>query len=292
MMALVPCTSIKAAKGCRMSTSKDNECVKRGTIKQLESEWPVDLQGADDGDRKWAVVTGATSGIGKATAIQLAKNGFSVLAIGRRSHSWSDYENIVGLICDVRNLEQVKRIPQFFEDKKSYPSLLINSAGLAKGVEDFPEAKIEDWDQMIDTNVRGLLYVCRALIPLLEKAKLAHIVNIGSVAGKWVYRGGSVYAGTKFAVRAISEGLRMDLIGKKIRVTNVEPGMVDTEFSLVRLGNKAAADKVYEGMNPLTPEDIADTIIWSISRPAHVNIQELVIFPTAQAAVGQVWRSK
>src|SRR5690606_12858827 len=134
-----------------------------------------------------------------------------------------------------------------------------------------------DLDLMIDTNVKGLLYLTRGLLPYMVKNKSGFIVNIGSVAGRWVYPGGAVYCATKFAVRAISEGLRMDLAGTGIRVTNIEPGMVNTEFSLVRFGDQVKAEKVYEGMNPLTPKDIAETIVWCVQRPPHVNIQELVI---------------
>lgn len=165
--------------------------------------------------------------------------------------------------------------------------VLVNNAGLAAGVDRFHEAKTQDWDLMIDVNIRGLLYLTRSLLPfLLEQREGAHIVNLGSVAGRWVYPAGAVYCATKFAVRALSEGLRMDLQGKNIRVTNIEPGMVETEFSEVRLGDKDKAKAVYSGMRPLEAMDIAESILWCLERPQHVNIQELVIFPSDQAAVG------
>jgi 3-hydroxy acid dehydrogenase/malonic semialdehyde reductase len=143
---------------------------------------------------------------------------------------------------------------------------------------------------MFDTNVKGMLYLTRAILPYMIKKKNGHIINLGSVAGHTVYPGGAVYCASKFAVRALSEGLRMDLAGTNIRVSNIEPGMVNTEFSKVRLGDQAKADQVYAGMTPLSPQDIAETILWCLQRPAHVNIQELIIYPTDQAAVGQVTR--
>jgi 3-hydroxy acid dehydrogenase/malonic semialdehyde reductase len=169
--------------------------------------------------------------------------------------------------------------------------VLINNAGLAKGVAKVDQADLKDWDTMLDTNVRGLLHITRGVLPFLLARGSGHIVNLGSVAGRWTYPGGAVYCMTKFAVRAFSEGLRMDLAGKNIRVTNIEPGMVNTEFSLVRLGSKSDADRVYEGMTPLSADDIAETIQWTLERPKHVNVQELVIYPTDQAHVGQVHRS-
>jgi NADP-dependent 3-hydroxy acid dehydrogenase YdfG len=169
--------------------------------------------------------------------------------------------------------------------------VLVNNAGLAKGVEKMPEAETADWDVMIDTNVKGLLYMTRAFLPGMMKRGRGHIVNLGSVAGRWTYAGGAVYCATKFAVRALSEGLRMDLLGSPVRVTNIEPGMVETEFSEVRFGDAERAKAVYQGFKPLSSADVADAIKWCVERPPHVNVQELVLFPTAQAAISMVQRN-
>ncbi|MDH5580692.1 MAG: SDR family NAD(P)-dependent oxidoreductase, partial [Bdellovibrionales bacterium] len=153
------------------------------------------------------------------------------------------------------------------------------------------EGDIDQWDQMIDSNIKGLLYVSRYCLPFMKKRSSSHIVNIGSVAGRWVYPGGNVYCATKHAVRAISEAMRMDLIGSSIRVTNIEPGMVHTEFSLVRLGDEKKANEVYKNMKPLEAKDVAESIYWCIERPAHVNIHEMVIYPTDQAHVTMINRN-
>lgn len=192
------------------------------------------------------------------------------------------------LSADVRDFGALEK--QLKGADWSGADVLINNAGLALGTDKLQDAKTSDWDGMIDTNVKGLLYLTRLVLPEFLKNKRGHIVNIGSVAGRWLYPGGAVYCATKFAVRAISEGLRMDLIGTPIRVTNVEPGMVETEFSFVRTGDEDKAKAVYKGMKPLSADDIADCVAWSLSRPAHVNIQELVVFPVDQPAVGQVHR--
>lgn len=245
-----------------------------------------------------ALVTGATSGIGKATALALAKAGYDLHLIGRREERLQEVAEEVGRlgrvarVC-VLDIRDRGAVDDFFQSEGSALSeleVLVNNAGLAKGVEKMQEARQADWDEMLDTNVKGLLAFTRGVLPHLVKKKKGHIVNLGSVAGRWIYPGGAVYCASKFAVRAITEGLRMDLAGTGIRVTNIEPGMVETEFSLVRLGDEKAAAKVYEGMKPLSAEDIADCVLWALQRPAHVNIQELVVFPTDQAAVGQVHR--
>ncbi|MFS4460580.1 SDR family NAD(P)-dependent oxidoreductase [Bdellovibrio sp. HCB2-146] len=249
---------------------------------------------------KWALVTGATSGIGWATCESLAKQGYSILATGRRPERLDQLKKHLtktaptvqfqGATFDVSDRFEVS---EFIKEQKSRlekVEVLVNNAGLAKGIEKMQDANLDDWEVMIDTNIKGLLFMTRALLPLMLQRNSGHIVNLGSVAGRWTYPGGGVYCASKFAVRALSEGLRMDLLGSKIRVTNIEPGMVNTEFSLVRLEDKQKADKVYEGMTPLEAKDIAETIAWCVSRPAHVNIQELVIYPTDQAHVGQVAR--
>lgn len=249
---------------------------------------------------KWALITGATSGIGWATAHALAAQGFDILATGRR------YEKLQELQKDLKaSFSQVQvKISSFdvsdrfevSEFMKAHAAdlpqieILVNNAGLACGVEKMQDASLDDWETMIDTNVKGLLFMTRGVVEHMVKKNSGHIINLGSVAGRWTYPGGGVYCATKFAVRALSEGLRMDLLGTKIRVTNIEPGMVNTEFSVVRLKDQAKADKVYEGMTPLMAQDIAETIAWCAARPAHVNIQELVIYPTDQAHVGQVAR--
>lgn len=250
--------------------------------------------------KNWAFVSGASSGIGEATAALLAADGYNLILNGRRSDRLQalgdrlqkEFKIQIELApFDVSNLKAVEDF--FLANQKLTDQIrvLVNNAGLAKGVDKLQDSKVQDWDQMIDTNVKGLLYLTRKVLPSMIKANQGHIVNLGSVAGRWVYPSGAVYAATKFAVRAISDGLRMDLLGTNIRVTNIEPGMVESEFSEVRLGDVNKAKEVYKGMKPLSPRDIAETILWTLKRPEHVNIQELVIFPTAQAAVGQVHRS-
>ncbi|MGE4131109.1 MAG: SDR family NAD(P)-dependent oxidoreductase [Bdellovibrionales bacterium] len=245
---------------------------------------------------RWALVSGATSGIGWSTALALAQDGFSILATGRRPERLADLKSkiessgqkMIGAVLDVRDAAAVQALAN--EHARLPIEILVNNAGLARGVEKFQDAKLEDWDQMFDTNVKGLLAMTRAFLPKMLDRKKGHVINIGSVAGKWVYPGGAVYCATKFAVRALSEGLRLDLLGSPIRVTNIEPGMVETEFSKVRFGDEDRAKSVYKGLKPLTAEDIAECVVWSARRPAHVNIQEMVIFPTAQASVRDVWR--
>jgi 3-hydroxy acid dehydrogenase / malonic semialdehyde reductase len=247
-----------------------------------------------------ALVTGATSGIGLATAQSLAEQGVDLILTGRRKerlsevakkikaknkiqvHTWA-FDISSRKACEEQIKKNLKLVAQI--------DLLVNNAGLAKGTDNIQDAQIADWETMIDTNIKGLLYMTRLVVPHMVKRKTGHIVNLGSVAGRWLYPKGNVYCATKFAVRAISEGLRMDLLGTGVRVTNIAPGMVETEFSEVRWGDKQKAKKVYEGMKPLTAGDIADAIVWSVSRPAHVNIQEIIIYPTDQASVQNVHRS-
>lgn len=248
---------------------------------------------------KWALVSGASSGIGQATAINLAKEGYSLILIARRLERLEKFKTeleskfsstVIISQVDVRSLDQVKKFFDDHKEKLAKLNVLVNNAGLAKGADKVQNADIAHWEQMIDTNIKGLIYMTRLIVPLMINNLNGHIVNIGSVAGLYTYPGGSVYCGSKFFVRAFSEALRQDLLGTNIRVTNVEPGMVETEFSLVRLDDEQKAQSVYKGMTPLSAQDIADTITWCIGRPAHVNIQEIVIFPTDQAAVGLVHR--
>jgi 3-hydroxy acid dehydrogenase/malonic semialdehyde reductase len=248
----------------------------------------------------WAIITGATAGIGWATAEHLAQAGYSLILIGRRTERLQALstqlknqhakQNFKVITLDVSKRNEVDDFAQSEGDTLKKVSVVVNNAGLARGSDKMQDAKIVDWDEMIDTNVKGLLYLTRIVLPYLIKNNFGHIVNLGSVAGRWVYPGGAVYCASKFAVRAISEGLRMDLAGTQIRVTNIEPGMVNTEFSKVRFGDEDKAKQVYTGMTPLSSKDIAETILWCVQRPPHVNIQELVIYPTDQAAIGQVNR--
>lgn len=246
------------------------------------------------------LVTGATSGIGAATAEAFCKAGAKeVIVTGRRqqqlkqlAEGWADrYDcNVAAIVHDVRDREATEALarenPGLFD-----VDILVNNAGLARGTDAMQAANTADWEEMMDTNVLGLLYMTRQVLPHMVRKSSGHIVNLGSVAGRWVYPGGGVYAASKHAVRALSEGLRMDLHGTGVRVTNIEPGLVETEFSLVRFnGDAARAKKVYADTRPLRPDDIADTILWCCTRPSHVNIQELVIYPTDQAHVGMVHR--
>jgi len=250
---------------------------------------------------KLACITGASAGIGEATARQLAARGVNLVLLARRLERLEKLKKEltqkygVKIECFALDLSQREQIEKWAKEQEPLlPQIdvLVNNAGLAKGREPFQEGNFDNWDEMIDTNVKGLLYLTRFVVRHMIKNDFGHIVNLGSVAGRWVYPSGGVYCATKFAVRAISETLRMDLLGTKIRVTNIEPGMVKTEFSLVRYGDPEKAAAVYRGLSPLTPEDIAETIVWSVERPPHVNIQELVIFPTDQAGVQNVHRQK
>lgn len=245
-----------------------------------------------------ALITGASSGIGRATALALAHAGFDIFALARRQ------ERLDELCAEIRGIgRQARALAVDIRDRTAVTealtpelvgdvSVLVNNAGLARGTEKLQDADPADWDEMFETNVKALLTVTRLVLPSMIARKRGHIVNIGSVAGRWVYPGGAVYCASKFAVRALSEGLRMDTLGTGIRVTNIEPGMVHTEFSKVRFGSEAASDRVYARMTPLTGEDIARTITWCVQQPPHVNIQELVIYPTDQAAIGLVHRTE
>ncbi len=246
-------------------------------------------------------ITGASSGIGEACAYKLAQNKNNLVLIARRKKNLEAVKNkclklgskkVFILECDVTQIQKSeKKIITFLKKNKIEIKDLINSAGLAKGTELLQNSKSSDMNQMIDTNIKGLLEITKLFLPQIIKHQ-GCIVNLGSVAGRLVYEGGAVYCATKFAVRAISEGLRMDLKGTGVRVTNIEPGMVDTEFSLVRLGSKQKADAVYADMKALSAYDIAENIFWCLQQPKHINIQELVIYPTDQASVGQVVRGE
>lgn len=250
---------------------------------------------------KWALVTGASSGIGKATAMALAKQGYSLILIARRTKVLADISKNIKLIDKELDAVAVGLDLSCQDDLSAWINdnqrvlekveVLINCAGFAKGVDKIQDANFQDYGDMLDVNVKGLLQITLPVVKLMAQKKSGYVFNLGSVAGRWVYPGGVGYCASKFAVRAISDAMRQDLLGTGVRVTNIEPGMVETEFSIVRLGDKKKADAVYAGMQPLTAEDIANQILWCLSQPKHINIQELVIYPTDQAHVGMVHRN-
>lgn len=241
---------------------------------------------------KTALITGATSGIGKATAELFAKNGIHLILCGRRQERLDDLEEKLGAITkvhtlnfDVRDKEAVSKEINSLPEDFSKIDILINNAGNAHGMDTIDEGSLEDWDAMLDINVKGLLYVSKAVIPKMVARKDGHIINIGSTAGKEVYPRGNVYCASKHAVDAINQGMRMDLNAHGIRVGAVNPGLVETEFSNVRFkGDEARAETVYKGFQALKAEDIADIIYFVVTRPYHVNIADLVVMPTAQAS--------
>lgn len=249
--------------------------------------------------KKIAFITGATSGIGKATASIFAANGCNLIITGRRKDRLKllakELENkhkvsVKPLAFDVRNNEEVvAAVSNLPEDWKKI-DILINNAGLAAGMDTIQEGSLADWEQMVDTNVKGLLYVSKQIMPVMIAAGKGHIVNIGSVAGKETYPKGNVYCATKHAVEALTKGMRIDLSPHGIKVSAVCPGMVETEFSIVRLKNTEANREVYKGLTPLRAEDVAETIWFIVSRPAHVNIADVLIFPSAQASSTVVQR--
>jgi len=240
---------------------------------------------------KTAMITGATAGFGEACARLLAANGYKVIITGRREENLERLKkelesktDVLTITMDVRIKEkvfsQIENIPEEF----SKIDVLVNNAGLALGLEPAHKTDIQDWDQMVDTNIKGLMYVSRAILPGMVQRGTGHIVNIGSIAGSYPYPGGNTYGASKAFVKQFSRNLRSDLIGTGIKVTNIEPGLAYTEFSKVRFhGDKEKADSIYEGTLPLVAEDIAETVFWSISRPGHVNINSIEIMPTCQA---------
>ncbi|TMD87521.1 MAG: SDR family NAD(P)-dependent oxidoreductase [Chloroflexi bacterium] len=241
-----------------------------------------------------AVVTGASSGIGEATARALAREGFTLVLGARREDRLAGVARDLGAMAipiDVRDLTSIQAFVRAVEARYPAVEILINNAGLAAGLQPLADGHDDDWVQMMETNVLGVLRMTKAMLPLLRRAPRAHIVNLGSVAGFEVYPGGVGYTASKHAVRAITRTLRLELLGEPIRVTEIEPGMVDTEFSLVRFkGDQQRAAAVYQGMEPLTGADIADCIVWAVTRPPHVNIDEMVVRPIAQATVRDVAR--
>ena len=240
-----------------------------------------------------AVVTGGSSGIGAATAIALGRHGYQIVVGARRVERLKRVagENGVALHLDVTDKDSVKEFVREIAARFGRIDVLVNNAGGALGQDPIEKAVDEEWVRMWQTNVFGLMVMTRECLPLLRKAKSGHIVNIGSVAGFETYAGGAGYTSVKHAVRAITDTLRLELNGEPIRITEIEPGFVETEFALVRLhGDRQAAKAVYEGLKPLTAEDIADCVVWAVTRPAHVDIDQIVVRPIAQARVWKVAR--
>ncbi len=241
---------------------------------------------------KIALITGATSGIGRSTALKLAENGFDVIVTGRRQELLNELNNLISsknvrvlsLCFDVRNPNEVKENLGNLPEEWKNVDVLVNNAGLAAGLSTLQDGDLDDWERMIDTNVKGLLYVTRTIAPLMAERGKGQIINLGSIAGKEVYPNGNVYCATKHAVDALTKGMRIDLLSKGVKVSQICPGAVETEFSLVRFhGDQERADKVYEGFENLIADDIAECILFCVTRPPHVNINDMIVMPTAQA---------
>lgn len=251
---------------------------------------------------KTVLITGASSGIGKACAEKFAELNTKLILTARRKERIDilaeeliqKYKvEIISSKLDVRNFNEVKSFYELLPDEWKRIDILVNNAGLARGLYKFYEGKTEDWDEMIDTNIKGLLYVSRIIVPQMVERQTGHIINIGSTAGHEPYPMGNVYVATKFAVKALSQSFRIDVLEKGIKVTSVDPGMVETEFSKVRFrGDDERAKKVYDGLQPLTPQDVADAVIYAATRPKHVNINQIILTPLAQASSNFVHRKK
>lgn len=245
-----------------------------------------------------AMITGATSGIGESTARLLAMNGFKLIICGRRKERLESLQGdlsrtteVATLSFDVRDHKSVATAISSLAAEWRAIDVLINNAGNAHGFDPIQTGSMEDWDAMVDINVKGLLYVSRQVIPIMTERNGGHIINLGSIAGKEVYLNGNVYCASKFAVDALTKGMRMDLNSYGIKVTSINPGLVETEFALVRFkGDLAKAAGVYSGMKPLTGEDIADIILYALNSPAHVVLADITVLPTAQASATMVKR--
>ena len=247
-----------------------------------------------------ALITGASSGIGEATSQALASEGCNLILIARREERLAELsESIITeygvkvytIAVDVTDRTSFRQsIEQLPEDWQAI-DILVNNAGKARGFDHLAEGNVDNWDEMIDTNVKGVLNSIKIIVPLMKKRKTGHVVHLGSTAGREVYANGGVYCATKYAVKAINQALRIELLEHNIKVSTVDPGMVETEFSIVRFnGNEERAKKVYEGIDPLRAVDVADAIVYCVTRPAHVNISEILITPTQQATSTKVFR--
>lgn len=248
--------------------------------------------------KRIALITGATAGIGEATARLLAANNFKLILCGRRadrlkslSEELSQKTDVQTLVFDVRRRKEVSDALQSLAGDWRNVDVLINNAGGAHGLDPIQSGNVDDWEAMIDANVKGLLYVSREILPGMVERKSGHVINIGSIAGREVYAGGNVYCASKFAVDALSRGMRIDLNAAGVKVTQVNPGLVETEFSKVRFkGDPTRAAAPYQGLQPLRGEDIADLILFALTRPPHVVVADLVVFPVAQASATVVKR--
>ncbi len=246
-------------------------------------------------------ITGASAGIGAACAEAFAREGASLFLSARRTERLSaladrlknDYGiRVLTRKLDVRIPRDVEQTFASLPEEWSGIDVLVNNAGLSRGLQKLQEGSLQDWEEMIDTNVKGLLYVSRAVIPGMVRRNRGHIINIGSIAGHQVYPNGNVYCATKAAVNALTQGMRMDLLGSNVRVSTVDPGLVETEFSLVRFrGDEARAKQVYANTTPLLPDDIADVVLYCATRPPHVDIAEVIVMPTLQASVNHLFKT-
>jgi len=247
-----------------------------------------------------ALITGATSGIGKATAFAFAEKGFKLILTGRRSDRLVEISHAIRtkynvethiLEFDVRNRIETEQAIASIPDNFKPVDILVNNAGLAVGLSHIQDGDVDDWDRMVDTNIKGLLYVTKAVAPQMEENGKGHIINVGSIAGREVYENGGVYCATKHAVAALTKALRIDLLNSCIKVSNVSPGAVETEFSIVRFkGDEHRAKKVYDGFQPLAPKDIANVIIYVATQPSHICINDILVMPTAQASATSIKR--
>ena len=249
---------------------------------------------------KIVLITGASSGIGEACAKEFAKQKVRLILVARREERIKNLSQklekefaikVKCLLIDVRNYEEVQNKFNSLESEWKNVDILINNAGLAKGLDKVYSGKLSDWDEMIDTNIKGLLNVTRIVSPFMVERKSGHIINIGSTAGHEVYTYGNVYSATKFAVKSLTQSFRLDMLDKGIKVSSVDPGMVYTEFSKVRFsGDEFKAEQIYKGVTPLSPEDVAEAVVFCATRPQNVNINEIIVTPIQQASSTQVYR--
>src|SRR5512140_3650339 len=251
---------------------------------------------------KIVCITGASSGIGAACAEAFAREGSALILSARRMDRLENVARMLQekyrvkihtVLLDVTRQKDVEKAFASLPAEWQAIDILVNNAGLSRGLDKVQDAEIQDWEDMIDTNVKGLLYVSRAVLPGMVKRNSGHVINLGSIAGRQLYPGGNVYCASKFAVRALNQGMKMDLLGTAVRVSSVDPGLVETEFSEVRFhGDKERAAKVYANTRPLQGDDVAEAVLFCATRPPHVNILEVVVLPTAQASVRDVYKTQ